>query len=196
LHRTIASPFWDSLVVGLRLKQSLSGAARRQIAAAREADPPGRYEVASAVNTGLADSSLDVVAAFMSLQDVDDMSSAIGEAARLLRPGGFLCISIVHPLNSAGGFESLAPEAAFRLTGPYLTERKYVDEGGRDGLRMRFASHHRPLGAYFAALESHGFLVDRLREVSVDSGSVEAQRDRQRWLGVPLFLHLRAFRPR
>lgn len=164
------------------------------IAAAREADPHGRYEVANAVDTGLADASVDVVAAFMSLQDVDDMPAAVGEAARLLRSGGCLCISIVHPLNSAGGFESLAPDAAFRLEGPYLTERKYVDEGGRDGLRMRFASHHRPLGAYFAALESQGFLIDRLREVTVDSGSAEARRDRQRWLGVPLFLHLRARR--
>ena len=165
------------------------------IAAAREADPGGRYDVANAFDTGLAGASVDVVAAFMSLQDIDDMPAAVSEAARLLRPGGWFCISIVHPLSSAGGFESLAPDSAFRLQGPYLEERKYVDEGGRDGLRMRFASYHRPLGAYFAALESQGFVIDRLREVTVDSESVEARRDRQRWYGVPLFLHLRASRP-
>jgi len=164
------------------------------IAAAREADPRGRYEIADAGSIGLADASVDVVAAFMSLHDIADLPAAVAEAARVLRPGGCLCIAIVHPLNSAGAFESLAPDAAFRLDGPYLEERKYVDEGGRDGLRMRFASFHRPPGTYFAALESHGFLVDRLREVTVDSGSARARRDRERWLEVPLFLHLRALR--
>ena len=168
----------------------------QMIAAAREADPRGWYEIADAGNTGLADASVDVVAAFMSLHDISDMPAAVAEAARVLRPGGCICIAIVHPLNSAGGFESLAPDAAFRLDGPYLEERKYVDEGGRDGLRMRFASFHRPLGSYFAALESHGFLVDRLREVTVDTESAEARRDRERWLEVPLFLHLRAVRAR
>ena len=166
------------------------------IAAAREADPGGRYEVADAGKTGLPDASVGLVTAFMSLQDVDDLPAAVAEAARVLRPGGCLCIAIVHPLNSGGKFESLRPDSAFRLEGPYLEERKYVDEGGRDGLRMRFASFHRPLGTYFAALESQGLVVDRLREVTVDQGSVEARQDRQRWLGVPLFLHLRAVRTR
>jgi len=166
------------------------------IAAAREADPGGRYEIADAGDTGLADASVDVVAAFMSMHDIEDMPGAVAEAARVLRPGGCLCIAIVHPLNSAGGFESLAPDAAFRLEGPYLKERTYVDEGSRDGLRMRFSSFHRPLGTYFAALESQGFLVDRLREVTVDSESAEARRESERWLGVPLFLHLRALRAR
>jgi SAM-dependent methyltransferase len=165
------------------------------IAAAREADPHGRYEVGNAVETGLPDGSVDVVAALMSLQDVDDMPGAVAEAARVLRPGGCLCIAIVHPLNSGGRFESLASGADFRLDGPYLEERRYVDEGSRAGLRMRFASDHRPLGAYFAALESQGLVVDRLREVTVEPDSAEAGRDR-RWLGVPLFLHLRATRPR
>jgi SAM-dependent methyltransferase len=128
------------------------------------------------------------------LQDVDDMPAAVAEAARVLRPGGCLSIAIVHPLSSAGEFESLAPDAGFRLQGPYLQERKYVDEGGRGGLRMRFASYHRPLGAYFEVLEDQGLVVDRLREVTVDSGSMGARPDRQRWLGVPLFLHLRASR--
>jgi SAM-dependent methyltransferase len=168
---------------------------RAMIAAARDADPSGRYEVANAAETPFADASFDLVTAFMSLQDMEDMPAAVAEAARVLRRGGCFGIAIVHPLNSAGGFESLAPEAAFRLEGPYLRERKYADEGGRDGLRIRFASYHRPLGAYFAALEEHGFLVDRLREVTVDARSVEARPDRERWLGIPLFLHLRALRP-
>jgi len=166
------------------------------IAAAREADPRGWYEIADAGNTGLADGSVDVVATFMSMHDIDDMPAAVAEAARVLLPAGCLCIAIVHPLNSAGGFESLAPDAAFRLEGPYLEERTYVDEGSRDGLRMQFSSFHRPLGTYFAALESQGFLVDRLREFTVDSQSAEARRNRERWLGVPLFLHLRALRAR
>src|SRR5262249_1460573 len=115
------------------------------ITAAREADPRGRYEIADPGSTGLADApahagaaSVSWVAGFRSVADIADLPAAVAEAARVLRPGGCLCIAIVHPLNSAGAFESLAPDAAFRLEGPYLEERKYVDEGGHDGLRMRF----------------------------------------------------------
>ena len=170
-------------------------ASPQAIAAARAADPGGRYEIADAASTGLPAASVDVVAALMSLQDIDDLTGAVAEATRVLRPGGRLCAATVHPLNSAGRFESQEPDAAFRLEGPYLAERRYVDRGGRAGLRMRFSSVHRPLGAYFAAVEQQGMLVDRLREVTVDAESVEARADRGRWLGVPLFLHVRARKP-
>ena len=169
-------------------------AARAMVAAARDLDPTGRYVVADAADLPFRDASFDAVLAFMSLHDVDDLPQAVAEAARVIRPGGWLCAAVVHPLNSSGRFESLDPEATFRLDGPYLTERKYVDEGGRDGIHMRFASYHRPLGSYFRELERQGLVVDRLREVTVDPRSVEARQDRNRWLGVPLFLHFRAFR--
>lgn len=60
----------------------------------------------------------------------------------------------------------------------------------RDGLRMTFTSRHRPLEAYFAALESVGLLVERLAEVP---DSTDPPGDR--WQRLPLFLHFRAVKP-
>lgn len=61
--------------------------------------------LADAAATPLRGGCADLVVAFMSLQDVDEWEKAIGEAARLLMPGGRFLIAIVHPINSAGSFE-------------------------------------------------------------------------------------------
>jgi SAM-dependent methyltransferase len=161
------------------------------IAAALDLDPDGTYRVAAAGDTGFADSSFDTVVAFLSLHDMDALHPAIAEAARVLRPAGWLCMAMVHPLNSAGSFESSEPEALYRLEVPYLQERRYADDYQDGEYRMRFASIHRPMGAYFDALERHGFLTERVREIPNGDPAPNLQPG-QRHLGVPLFLHIRA----
>jgi SAM-dependent methyltransferase len=39
--------------------------------------------------------------AFMSLHDMDNVTGAGTEIARVLKPGGRFCLAIVHPLNRA-----------------------------------------------------------------------------------------------
>jgi ubiquinone/menaquinone biosynthesis C-methylase UbiE len=75
----------------------------------------------------IEDESIHLVTAFMSLQDVDDMAKAIREAARVLVSAGRLCVAIVHPVGSAGKFESDAPDAAFTIRGSYFEQRRYAD---------------------------------------------------------------------
>ncbi|MBO0703564.1 MAG: methyltransferase domain-containing protein [Candidatus Dormibacteraeota bacterium] len=133
------------------------------------------------------DRACDLVVAYMSLHDVEGMEAAVAEAARVLEPGGHLCLAIVHPLNSAGAFTSRAPDAAFEIQGSYLEPHDYVDEVERDGLRMVFTSRHRPVEEYFKALEAAGLVVERLREVPGDNA---------RWRRLPLFLDLRAVKLR
>src|SRR6266536_3721581 len=65
------------------------------IAAAREADPSGEYVVADAAALPFPDGHTDLVVAFMSLMDMDDMRSAAGELARVLEPGGRLAVAVV-----------------------------------------------------------------------------------------------------
>lgn len=174
-------------VVGLDASPSL-------IAAARQADPSIAVIRADAAALPLADACADLVIAFMSLQDVDAMPAAIGEAARVLRRGGRFCMAIVHPLNSAGRFESPAPDAPFVIKGSYLDSFTFSDAVERDGLNMTFHSAHRPLQSYFAALESAGFLIEALREPSTPEQIITRDSSR-RWLRVPLFLHLRCLHP-
>ena len=72
----------------------------------------------------------------------------------------------------------------------YLEERRYADAVERDGLPMTFTSLHRPLEAYFDAIEWAGLLVERLAEVP---DTTVAPGDR--WQRIPLFLHIRAIKP-
>jgi len=164
------------------------------IAAARSADSSIDVVRADASALPLADACADLAIAFMSLQDIDAMPATVREIARVVRPGGRFCMAIVHPLNSAGRFTSLAPDAPFVIQGSYLDPFTSSDAIERDGLSMNFHSAHRPLQSYFEALEVAGFLIERLREPSVPEATITRDSSR-RWLRVPLFLHLRCLRP-
>jgi SAM-dependent methyltransferase len=159
---------------------------------ARAADPSMKVVVADAARLPFDDGAADLAIAFMSLQDVDDMPGAIHEAGRVLERGGTFCLSVVHPINSAGRFESLEADARFVIDNSYLEAHRYQDSIERDGLRMTFSSCHWPLEAYFRALEKAGFVVEVLTEPTVDEGSLAGHADRARWQRLPLFLDLRA----
>ena len=163
------------------------------VEAARTADPETEVHLADAAALPFEDGAFDCVVAFMSLQDVGNLRGAVQEAARVLEPGGALCVAIVHPLNSAGEFESEEGDSKFVITGSYLARSAYTDVLERDGHKLTFVSEHRPIEAYTDALFEAGFVVDRLRESTLPHSA--AQTDRAgRWLRVPLFLHLRAVR--
>ena len=160
------------------------------VAAAREEDPDGDYRVADAAQLPLADASADVVTAFMSLQDVDDLDRAVREAARVLVPGGRLRTAIVHPINSAGEFASRDDDAPFEIRGSYFEERRYVDVLERNGLPMTFASAHRSLERFAHPILDAGLLIDHLAEPPD-----LADPPGTRWRRLPLFLHLGAIKP-
>jgi SAM-dependent methyltransferase len=161
---------------------------------AREADPAMNIHLADAARLPFPDGFADLAVAFMSLDDIDDAAGAVREAARVLEPGGRFCLAIIHPFGSVGVFDGYEADAPFVIEGSYLDPRRYRDTVERDGFTVTFESAHRPLGWYFDALGSAGFLVERLREVPVPDSAVEAPRHR-RWQRVPLFLHIRAVRP-
>ena len=161
------------------------------LAAGRELDPEIETHLADAASLPFEDASFDVAVAFMSLQDIDDYEGAIREAARVLEPGGRLCIAIVHPVNSAGLFAGREADSPFTISGSYLDSHYYADEMTRDGLELTLVSAHRPLQAYAEALADAGLLIDRLREPAVPDHALRKTHSR-RWQRLPLFLHLRA----
>src|SRR5436309_3495048 len=95
-------------------------ASESMLAAVREADPELETHLADAGKLPFADATFDLVIAFMSLQDIDDLKGAVSEAARVLKPDGRFCIAIVHPLNSAGSFDNGDPNSPFTIAGSYL----------------------------------------------------------------------------
>jgi SAM-dependent methyltransferase len=161
------------------------------IEAARERDPAVEAVVADAAAMPFPDQSFDLAVAFMSLHDLDDVEGAVAEASRVLVPGGRLCIAVVHPINSAGGFQTEAADSRFLIAGSYLDSHRYTDHVDRNGLAMTFESAHHPIQRYTEALAQSGFVIERLREPAVPTAAVTSERAR-RWQRLPLFLHIRA----
>lgn len=165
------------------------------VAAAKELDPGLEIHQANAADLPFENGSFDLVAAFMSLQDMNDPDGAIREAARVLEPGGSLCLAVVHPLASAGRFDGEDPSSPFVVEGSYLERSWYRDSFARDGLTMTFVSERRSIQAYVEALADARLVVERLRETDVPDSGIVRPRSR-RWQRIPLFLHIRALKPR
>ncbi|HEU5066548.1 MAG TPA: methyltransferase domain-containing protein [Gaiellaceae bacterium] len=156
------------------------------IAAARELSPELEFIEADAADMPIADASVDLAVAFMSLMDIDDMCGAVRETSRVLALGGRLVLAVVHPMNSAHELdrEGRHPEDWLVLTESYFDRRVYRDDVERDGLRMVFESRHWTLEDYFDAVLGAGFRIEALREIGSPA--------HPRWSRYPLFLHLLA----
>jgi SAM-dependent methyltransferase len=163
----------------------VDGSAR--LAAASKTLSGGHVVVGDVARLPLRSGVADLAVAFMSFQDVDEMTAAIAEAARILRAGSPFVMAIVHPINSGGAFEEgpVEMERRFVMTESYFEHRRYADDVERDGRTMRFSSEHRPLESYSRALEAAGFVIEAVREVGDAEG---------KWTRMPLFLDLRAVR--
>lgn len=142
------------------------------VTAARDADPSSRYLVADAARLPFGDRSFDLVVSYNMLMDTTDVTGVVGEAARVLTPGGRFCLSITHPVTNSGDPHS-----------PYFESTRFSDEVERDGLRMVFHGWSRPLTAYTDALEQAGLLIEAVREPAWDNHPS------------PYLLWLRALRP-
>src|SRR5919201_2155654 len=64
--------------------------------------------VADAAALPFDDGAFDLVIAYMSLMNLDDMEGGVREAARVLERGGRFCFAVLHPLFAAG--ELLDPD--------------------------------------------------------------------------------------
>lgn len=66
------------------------------IARARQADPQGTYLQCDAAKIPLPDASFDGIVFLDVMEHLPDASGALAEAARLLKPGGTLVLSVPH----------------------------------------------------------------------------------------------------
>jgi ubiquinone/menaquinone biosynthesis C-methylase UbiE len=130
-HNTRLLAARGARVVALDLAESF-------IAAAAGADRTGiRYLVGDGAGLPFREPAFDAVTAFMSLMDVGDPEGVLREVARVLRPGGFVQFSVLHPVISAPGSRWVPGEA----------------ERGREehsaGAGKAHARRERILGEYF-----------------------------------------------
>ena len=110
---------------------------------------------ADAARLPFGDGSFDLVVAFMSLQDIDDLSAAVAEASRMLEPGGRLVAAITHPTSTAGSYLGDRNDDAFALVRPYFKPARHVySTETASGETVQLHGEHRPLEAYSRALSS------------------------------------------
>jgi len=105
-------------VVGLELSTTL-------VRYAAEADATSWYVQGNASALPFSEDSFELVVAYNSLMDIEDMPGAVLETARVLRSGGRLCISVTHPLNDAGAFTEREADAPLVIEGSYLGKRDF-----------------------------------------------------------------------
>ena len=155
------------------------------IEAARQAHPDGEYLLGDAADLPFADASFDLVVAYNVLMDVHDLADTMREAARVLTPGGTLCMSTTHPMNDVGRFE----DGKLIIERSYFDRHRVADEAERDGLRMVFHGWTHPLSDYASTLEENGLLIQALREPRYPGRSHNPT-----WL-IPLHLWIKAIKP-
>lgn len=115
---------------------------------------------------GIASSSFDLAVANMVFMDVVNIEAAIKEIGRVLKPGGKLVFSILHPAFMFDGtWENIKGKNRYgRIVWRYL--HPYIDINHWDGRRLNTKGYVRPLGFYMQALRAAGFAVTDLREIA------------------------------
>jgi SAM-dependent methyltransferase len=140
--------------------------------------------VADAAELPFEDDAFDLVVAYMSLMNLDNLDGAVCEAARVLEPNGRLCVSVLHPLFAAGEWLDPGDVESPLLIRRYFDGPTKVWTSERNGVRMTYHDRVIPLSVYTGALEDAGLLLEALREIP------SGRRPR-----IPLFLHLRLVKP-
>ena len=135
----------------------------RQLQHSRRIDLETGTAVPSVLGTAthlpFRDASFDVVfSSFGALQFVSEIDRAVGEAARVLRPGGRFAFSITHPTRwmfpDDPGEEGLVASQSYWDRTPYV---EIDDETGT----VAYVEHHRTLGDWVRLLAASDFrLVD------------------------------------
>jgi SAM-dependent methyltransferase len=166
--------------------------ARTLVRHARDADAASSYVVADGAAVPCTTGAFDLVVAYNSLQVVSDMRGTVQEGARLLRPGGHLCATVSHPAMDLGRFVQSGSEMTFTIRPAYFDRRRVEDTLEMNGLSVTCRGWTYTLEDYVVAFEHAGLVVEAMREPRPSTTAGEFER----WQTVPLFLMVRALKPR
>jgi SAM-dependent methyltransferase len=152
-------------VVGVDLSPDMLAKARAKL-------PPARFELGDLAALPLPDGSVDAAVCALALVHLPDLGPALAELARVVRPGGLIVISDVHPFLTTLGWQ-----AQFRAA-----------DGGAGFVRL-----HRHLPSdYVGAAVAAGLVVRGMAEpplppdsaVTVAQGPIP-EANELAWAGLP-----------
>jgi len=114
------------------------------------------------------DGHFDIVLLPMVLEYVDDLDETFRQAHRVLRPDGFVAISIVHPMRNLSVKHLTADGEELRIVSGYLNSGVYEwslwimkDDDGND---ITCRSQRRTLQEHVEPLVRAGFLIEAILE--------------------------------
>ncbi len=115
---------------------------------------------------GIKSGSFDLAVSNMVFIDIVDINAAVKEIGRVLKPGGRLVFSILHPVFMFdGAWRNMDGKNRYgRIVWRYL--RPYTNINNWDGRRLTTKGYVRPLGFYMQALRAAGFAVTDFREIA------------------------------
>lgn len=114
----------------------------------------------------------------MALMDVGDLTGALRTAHEVLRPGGWLSLSVFHPCHPGGPVGSASGLPSWPPDGGYSREGWWTTRG--TGVRGHVGAYHRMLSTYLNAVLAAGLQFDEFAEPAAP---------------VPVYLIARAHRP-
>lgn len=177
------------------------------IEAAGAAGQGVRYVVGDGTALPFRASSFDVVTAFMSLMDIAEPETALREAARVLRPDGFVQFSVGHPTTSTpvrrwvgeegGQCRALAISDYFYQG--LLTET-WTFKNVPDHLRNRHQSFtvtyaRRTLSGWLTAVLAVGLIIEAVAEPYADEATAADHPEVSDTRVAPHVLIVRARKP-
>lgn len=166
------------------------------------------YQVADAMALAFEPGSFDFATAFMSLMDMPDPGRALREVSRVLRPGGFLQFSILHPCFAPPHRRVLrrrnGEARAIEVGGYFDSTDGRVDRWWFSVLKRQerktvepFCTpiFHLTLSGWFALVTRAGLVVEELGEPTMGAGAGKSGTVLDETQVAPLSLHVRAYKP-
>lgn len=177
-------------VVGLDASPTL-------VRSALDANATAGYVGGDATALPFAAATFGVVVAYNSLQTMqreDDMASAVREASRVLKPGGYLCACVAHPMTDLALITASGSDAELDYSASYFEPREVSETVNQRGLGMTFHGWTYTLTDYVRAFEDAAFVIDRMREPRPREEQIAARPSLARWRRLPLFLFIRGIK--
>jgi len=141
---------------------------------ARRRDPNGDYRTGDAGALDLPDNSFDLVVSYVTLVDFPDITRAISEMARVLRPGGALLIANLASYATAGAWCMVGDKSLHFAMDNYSEERGEWQSWDD----INIFNWHRPLGMYMQNFLANGLILRHFEE-PLPTGGSEIRINRQ-----------------
>jgi 2-polyprenyl-3-methyl-5-hydroxy-6-metoxy-1,4-benzoquinol methylase len=178
------------------------------VTAAAEAGRTGiSYLIADGAALPFRAAAFDAVTAFMSLMDVADPERTLGELARVLRPGGFVQFSVLHPVMSARAGRWVNDESGVRRAlpvGDYFYQGPLTETWGFTTASARPQASYPPftityarrtLAGWLSAVLDAGLVIEAIAEPCADEETAAAHPEVADTRIAPYFLIVRARKP-